>query len=369
MKHVRFVRLLPWLVIGLCPPLLGHCGGALEHGTETGNPPVVEQQKLHVVLHDDGVEVVGEAGAVSPGASVTVTNTRSADHADAIARADGSLSVSVPGTLADEYELTVASAGGSQTVRVTASASDAASSTTASADAHLSDAELASASCDALGATLEQRVSTAFASADSRCTTDEDCKYREWSVACYNDCGSSILPPDGFSRVAEQLDTSLQPLCTELGKRCSPVQNLHDCRSPDALPQCLEGSCRALDLSSYSCEDLSTAASARFDELLTGANRECTQDADCFLYEEPLSCAFRCPGQPTAVAASAVTAIEAYLAHVEGYCDAFRGRGNCSAPAPLPCPPPLLEPKAVCILPSLGVPGTPGQCSLASTQR
>ena len=121
MKHLRFARLFPWLLIAICPPLLGHCGGALEHGTETGNPPVVEQQKLHVVLHDDGVEVVGEAGAVSHGATVTVTNTRSGDRAEAIARADGSVNVSVPGTLADEYEVTVASSGGSQTVRVTAS--------------------------------------------------------------------------------------------------------------------------------------------------------------------------------------------------------------------------------------------------------
>ena len=119
MKHLRFAHLFPWLLIAICPPLLGHCGGALEHGTETGNPPVVEQQKLHVVLHDDGVEVVGEGGAVSPGATVTVTNTRSGDRAEAIARADGSVNVSVPGTLADEYEVTVASSGGSQTVRVT----------------------------------------------------------------------------------------------------------------------------------------------------------------------------------------------------------------------------------------------------------
>ena len=159
MKHFRFARLLPWLVISLCPPLLGRCGGALEHGTETGNPPVIEQQKLHVVLHDDGVEVVGEAGSVSPGASVTVTNTRTGEHAEAIARADGSVSVSVPGTLTDEYEVTVSSGGGSQSVRVKASAPDdsIASPSTggASADAgasstNLSDAQLSSALQEAL---------------------------------------------------------------------------------------------------------------------------------------------------------------------------------------------------------------------------
>src|SRR3954468_834648 len=111
MKPLRLARCLPWLWIAVCPPLLGHCGGAVEHGTETGNPPVIEQQKLHVVLHDDGVVVVGDPGAVSPGASVAVTNTRTGAHAEASAGSDGSVSVSVHGTLDDEYEVTVSSEG------------------------------------------------------------------------------------------------------------------------------------------------------------------------------------------------------------------------------------------------------------------
>jgi hypothetical protein len=136
MKLSRLARCLPRLLLALCPPLLGHCGGAVEHGTETGNPPVVEQQKLHVGLHDDGVVVVGDPGAVSPGATVVVTNVRSGERSEASAGADGSVSVSVPGTLDDEYEVTVSSGGRSQTVLVSASAG--------------ASAELASASCDSL---------------------------------------------------------------------------------------------------------------------------------------------------------------------------------------------------------------------------
>src|SRR3954471_24853170 len=107
MKHLRLARCLPWLLIAVCPPLLGRCGGAVEHGTETGNPPVVEQQKLHVVLRDTGVEVVGDAGAVSPGASVRVTNRTTGESTEATARADGSVNIVVPGSPQDEYEVTV----------------------------------------------------------------------------------------------------------------------------------------------------------------------------------------------------------------------------------------------------------------------
>ena len=367
MKHLRLVRWLPWLLIAVCPPLLGHCGGALEHGTETGNPPVVEQQKLHVVLHDDGVEVVGEAGSVSPGAAVTVTNTRSGDHAEAIARADGSVNVRVPGTLDDEYEVTVASAGGSQTVRVKASANEATNSMNTSPDDNLSDAQLASASCDSLRATLEQRVSAGFSSADLSCTTDDDCTDQRWADGCYNGCGRSILPGESFVRVRDQLASSLAPLCSEIFSRCS-LRDDDRCEPPTSVPQCLAGTCQALDLSSSSCEDLSNTAAARLDELLAGANRECTQDSDCFLYQQPLRCVFTCPGRPTSVAASAVAGLEKGLAHIESYCDVFQFRRTCAGPFPLPCPSPLIAPKAVCIFASPEVPGTPGQCGLTYSQ-
>src|SRR4051794_8669728 len=102
MKHSTPSRLLPWLLIAVCPVLLGHCGGAVEHGTATGNPPVVEQQKLHVVLRDTGVELVGDAGTVSPGASVRVTNRTTGQSAEATAHGDGSVNIVVPGSLQDE---------------------------------------------------------------------------------------------------------------------------------------------------------------------------------------------------------------------------------------------------------------------------
>src|SRR5688500_4929854 len=101
MKHIRVTRLLPWLLIAVCP-VLGRCGGTTEPGTETGNPPSIETRRLHIVVRDTGVEVVGEAGAVSPGASVTITNRSTGQQVQVTAGADGSLNVAVPGSLQDQ---------------------------------------------------------------------------------------------------------------------------------------------------------------------------------------------------------------------------------------------------------------------------
>ena len=69
MKHFRFARLLPWLVISLCPPLLGHCGGALEH-VGRDRPAAV----LLVDVHHGRISDAGPAdrrARVSPGANCT----------------------------------------------------------------------------------------------------------------------------------------------------------------------------------------------------------------------------------------------------------------------------------------------------------
>jgi hypothetical protein len=125
MKHSFHFGLLPCVLIALCPALLGHCGGATQQATETGNPPGVAEQKLHILLRNTGVEVVGDAGAVGAGANVSVTNRSSGDHGEAIAKVDGSFDIVVPGSLQDEYEVTVSQGSATQTVRISANTNGA----------------------------------------------------------------------------------------------------------------------------------------------------------------------------------------------------------------------------------------------------
>ncbi|MEO8178469.1 MAG: carboxypeptidase-like regulatory domain-containing protein [Deltaproteobacteria bacterium] len=336
MKHLPLTRLLFWLLVAICPPLLGHCGGAVEHGTETGNPPIVEQQKLHIVLRGTGIEVVGDAGAVSPGAYVSVTNRTTGQSAESTGRADGSVSVIVPGSLQDEYEVTVSNGSGSQTVRVAAETSGAAGS---------SGTELANASCDALGQTLSQSVTAAYTEASKACQADSDCT-TGGDVGCYYGCGGPIVSVSGKAAAEAAIVQDTAPLCAELSRRCGP-------RGPPGCPYqtpttmgCENGSCQVL-----SCNDLESRATARVNDTLQRAPRDCGVDADCSLIFSVGRCVFDCGRAIYSVTASIVSQLnQGVLLAQDRLCTEFESRG-CASPIPLPCGPgeSPTTPHAICV--------------------
>ena len=349
MKHLSLTRLLPWLSIAVCSPMLNHCGGSAEPGTETGNPPGVEARRLHIVLRDSGVEVVGDAGAVSPGARVRVTNTSSGEQAEATARADGSVSVIVPGSLEDEYDVTVSNGGGSQTVRVSA-ASNGDSNGTA-------DSDLGSASCEALENTLGQRIADGFSSGNTACRVDDDCVFQGWGAGCYFQCGGSFLSVNGAALAQMAVEEDTAPVCSELESRCTR-QPASSCPPPTTTtPECANGVCQGLDLSGFSCEELSNSAAARLGDLIDGAGRSCSVESDCTLYNPGLACAANC-GYPIAVATAALLELTGSITRLEDrFCSEFTDR-SCPGPFQFPCPAPLMDPRASCVS---------GQCTLTST--
>jgi hypothetical protein len=333
MKRSAFTRLLPWVLLAICPPLLGRCGGAVEHGTETGNPPVVEQQKLHVVLRDTGVEVVGDAGAVSPGASVRVTNRTTGESAEASAHADGSVSIVVPGSLQDEYELTVSNGGGSQTVQVSAQTSgdiaDAGSGPTSA--------------CTALRQTLAARVSAGFANVDKTCQRDEECVFTSSDSSCYTSCPSVIASRSGARAASAAVGQDIAPLCNEFDNQHCETPTL-TCVSGYPVLVC-NGICT--NIGTLSCDELPARAAARVASLVNDASRACSRDDDCALAQADIRCVPSC-GNFQSVAASAREGLERSIAATQGlYCGAAESRG-CPAPTPLPCPPPREGPQATC---------------------
>lgn len=97
--------LLGTLCIGL-PPALAVVGcGAVS--TNTGNPPVVDRQKLSVTASGANVVVAGEAGAVPSVAHVKVTNLATEESESTTAAEDGSFEVTVVGSVDDEYRVEV----------------------------------------------------------------------------------------------------------------------------------------------------------------------------------------------------------------------------------------------------------------------
>jgi hypothetical protein len=344
MQPLRFARLLPWLFLAVCPALLGHCGGATE-GTETGNPPVIEQRKIQLIAHPQGVEIVGEAGAVSPGASVRATNQRTGQSVEGNARADGSLSLVVPGTLQDSYQIDVTSSGSAlSATAVVQTQSDVSSNT----DGEELDPPVASVSCETLENLLPDRISNSLAGADHGCARDSDCGYVSWNVGCYQDCGGSALAATAVEAGRAAATQASADVCAELESRCErrPPQ---PCIPGSTQVECRAGLCQPLNVDSLSCQELSDKVTERRAEVLNGADVSCTQDSDCTAIFVPLSaCAPGCNFN-LALEASIADLLPPRLQEVEQtFCPGFEARA-CPSPPRSPCPAAFADAGAACV--------------------
>jgi hypothetical protein len=108
------------------------------------------------------------------------------------------------------------------------------------------------------------------------------------------------------------------------------------------------------DASVARCEDWSRQASIGRRAAQDDAGRDCNADADCEIVDHGLRCFADC-GYPSAVASSAVPALEAAIETIdEDNCDRFEA-ANCPGPIIPPCDPADGVPSAVC---------RSGQCTL-----
>jgi hypothetical protein len=354
LKHFAFTRWLPCLLIALCPPLLGQCGGDVTHGTETGNPPVVEEQKLHIVLHDTGIEVVGDAGAVTPGASVRVTNRTTGQSAEATARSDGSVSVVVAGSMQDEYEVTVSNNAGSQTVQITAQTSGAAGAggmtgTRDTADAGSTVMTIPSGpdpvACAALQRTLGVRVAAGFANADRRCQRDEECTTVDTGAGCFHSCEPVIVSTAGAEAARASIAQDIAALCDDATSQGCELPR-PACARVGTLLACNAGTCTTL--SSLTCDDIPSAAVRRKTNAIDAASRSCSRDSDCTLTQLNLTCIPSCGNTFYSVASSALEQLLALVEQTDGiYCSAWRNRACPGLPEP-PCAPPTQSARATC---------------------
>src|SRR5688572_20334251 len=223
-------RLSTCLLLALSPALLGHCGGATNGGsmgTETGNPPVVDSQKLRLVAHGGGAELVGEPGAVTAGATVRLDNRSTGASAVVTANGDGSFRVEVAGTALDDYEVTVTAQGRS-----------------VSADVGISSVatppvDLASLSCEQLQSSLEQQLTSAYEPFSQTCTSDSDCVIQWWG-GCFVGCGASYVLGSQLTSAVAAAEQSTAPVCNEIENRGCISPSTPNCAAPDPI-KCQEG--------------------------------------------------------------------------------------------------------------------------------
>ncbi|HTV21734.1 MAG TPA: carboxypeptidase-like regulatory domain-containing protein [Polyangiaceae bacterium] len=332
MKHRSFFHPFFAGLLLATAPLLSQCGGDAGFGTETGNPPGIEQKKLHLELVDAGLRVVGSPGAVAPGgASVRVTNVRTGDSVQTTAADDGSFEVAIAGGASDELVVSVLSGGQEASERI--SLSDGAT-------------DLGSTSCEALDASLRETLRGLFESAEAACTTDADCVRASYATAsvCFVGCASVYLSSDAAYRAYTQGPELTAALCEAL-EPCPRPDSL--CAEP-GLPVCRAGVCQGVAASTLQCDDISDLARARRERLRSSADKACTTNADCALASVYSGCIVECGPSVESVAVGSVDSLEASIrSEIDGgFCAAYIGR-NCSLPE-LDCPLEPANPTAVC---------------------
>lgn len=326
------------LLCALAPFTLARCGGSANDpghellGTETGNPPVIKKEALHLEVAPGGMRLIGAPGAVTPGAEVRVTNQRTGASAATTAAANGSVDLSISGETSDVYEVIVTREG--QQASVTLTMADLPS-------------DLSTLSCEALGNALGPVIAATYADADHSCTIDADCAERSWGEGCYNRCGSEILAASAVEATSALAEQRITGLCSEIDARGCPNGPVPCVPSLQHVLRCEQGQCVGRELGELSCEDLSQEASRRRQAAAAKAPRDCNVDDDCALSRFNLSCLDNCGGFASPIASSAYDAVEAEIAQAEALlCGQFE-RDACVVLA-LPCDPPAGEPSARC---------------------
>lgn len=337
MKNARYSTLAIWFLIGVCPPWLGHCGGSAGDdvgvGTESGNPPVVSEQKLTLVATAEGVSIVGSAGAISPAAgSVRVTNITTGASEEAAVASDGSFALTIAGSLNDEYQITATNGARETTVRLGSSEAG-------------TGGDLATQSCEALENTLGQRLSAIYADAPTTCSADADCTEVPWGSCSLGCSGPFIARSDAEATLALAEQTT-SDVCSAL-EGCTRIAP--PCDFQPLIPACVDGRCQGLDAFAQTCEALTDRATRERTDAFAAADHSCQADADCALVRLELSdCATSCPGYE-AVAASSAEPLRARLAEIEqNICQPFTARSCATGPLRLPCPASPFAPSAVC---------------------
>jgi hypothetical protein len=337
MKHRSVFRALSIGLLLSLSPLLAQCGGDAGLGTESGNPPRLEQQKLTLEVVAGGLLVVGAPGAVAPpGAAVRVTNLTTGERVQTTAGADGTIEVVIAGDLTDELEVSVSSGGRETSERLSLGAIG-------------ERTELSGVSCASLENVLVATMLDVIDAADASCSADADCASRGLGVAspCYYQCGTAILSRAGLAQASTQGPQRTAAVCAALDACDRPAPSSCPVES-SALPACVEGRCQGVDPASMSCEESLDSIYERYAQLRASADKACAEDADCALANVATECVESCGFDVESVARDAVGALETAIRD-EGfaaYCAAYLSR-NCPLPQ-VNCPSAPNGPEAFC---------------------
>jgi hypothetical protein len=277
--------------------------------TQTGNPPVIDAERVALRVSSSEVHVLGEPGAVEPGgATVEVTNLMSGMTFTTKANADGSFDLEVSGSPDDTFSVRARSANGSSSVVYVIRGTAA-----------VGNGQDGSLSCEQRNTLAGEVLTQTAESADRDCATDMDCQAIVARASCYapactyafvSELGRSVI--EGVSRGIES------GLCVNYEKDgCD--HPLPKCPAPPAAV-CLIGQCGSSSPSESdpvgpSCNSLQLKVGELLDEAFTAADKSCIVDADCVETASRVSCWYDCQ-YPTAFSRAGRAAVDAAITEI-----------------------------------------------------
>lgn len=196
------------LHIGACALLTAIAVGCTQHykpdvSTETGNPPVIDLDKVALVITSDEVHVTGEPGAVTPPeGEIEVTTVRTEDVVRGPIDDDGSFDVMVDATLDDVFE-----------VRAVNGEARSAAVIVVRGGAEVIEGDGGGLTCEqqtSLGSAILQ---SALDAADQSCTTSADCMQYWRSASCISSCFGGYYSEAGLQSIQDAVASIDDGVC------------------------------------------------------------------------------------------------------------------------------------------------------------
>jgi hypothetical protein len=267
-----------------------------QDSTETGNPPVIDADRVALVVEGDEVHVVGENGAVEPGgATIRVRNLVSDKNANGRAAMDGSFDISAPGEAHDGFSVQASNGDAeSKVVIVTQGGAVAV------------DGSDGSLSCEEQTNTAYKQLNAALDAADDTCTDASDCVRVGLGSVCTDGCVGGFVSDAGMSAFGAALSAVEHGLCAGFRKQGCHY-DVSGCPIQPGPVMCLKGHCAldetggGIDAGSdaggadpASCVERSDMAHLQLDRAIADADRNCSADDDCTVAPSKTDCFENC---------------------------------------------------------------------------
>jgi hypothetical protein len=324
-----------------------HNSGGPKGSTETGNPPAIDSSLVALVVSKDEVHITGSEGAVTPGGSpLSARNVTSMKLVHGNAAENGSFDLRVDGTRDDVFELR---AGSGKTLSEPLFVDRG--------GAMVGDSDAGALSCKQREDLASTQLTSVIDSADSTCSTDDDCVFASKNTVCLDSCSDVVVSLAGKAEIEAAVDGINGGVCGDYESDGCMFIAL-PCVPPEpGSPACVKGKCElgpaTADNAMSSCDERFQQASDQVDQAIANADRNCMVSGDCALAFHGTACAGSCTRDAVSQAGGAQ--VDDTVAMINaGLCGNLVEDG-CIPKGQVPCP---LGPTAVC---------SGGQCTTLDT--